>query len=47
MTFLKASDIAVSQGDTPIPHSVSLHLEPRKPLVILGETGSGKRQTRI
>ncbi|WP_375173938.1 ABC transporter ATP-binding protein [Pseudooceanicola sp.] len=42
MTLLKAEDITVSQGDTPILHPVSLHLEPGEPLVILGETGSGK-----
>jgi peptide/nickel transport system ATP-binding protein len=42
MTLLKAEDITVWQGDTPILHPVSLHLEPREPLVILGETGSGK-----
>ena len=42
MTLLKAEDITVSQGGTPILHPVSLHLEPGEPLVILGETGSGK-----
>ena len=42
MSLLKAEDITVSQGDTPILHPVSLHLEPGEPLVILGETGSGK-----
>ena len=42
MTLLKAEDITVSQGGTPILHPVSLHLEAGEPLVILGETGSGK-----
>ncbi|WP_276716078.1 ABC transporter ATP-binding protein [Pseudooceanicola nitratireducens] len=42
MSLLKAEDITVSQGGTPILHPVSLHLEPGEPLVILGETGSGK-----
>lgn len=42
MTLLKADGITVAQGGTPILHPVSLHLEPGEPLVILGETGSGK-----
>ncbi|MBM1817781.1 ABC transporter ATP-binding protein [Pseudosulfitobacter pseudonitzschiae] len=42
MTLLKADDITVAQGGTPILHPVSLHLEPEEPLVVLGETGSGK-----
>ena len=42
MSLLKAEDITVSQNDTSILHPVSLHLEPGEPLVILGETGSGK-----
>ncbi|MGI3169934.1 ABC transporter ATP-binding protein [Pseudooceanicola sp. C21-150M6] len=42
MTLLKAEDITVSQGGTPILHPVSLRLEAGEPLVILGETGSGK-----
>jgi ABC-type glutathione transport system ATPase component len=42
MTFLEAENIAVTQGGTTILHPVSLHLAPGEPLVILGETGSGK-----
>lgn len=42
MSLLTAKDITVSQGGTPILHPVSLHLEAGEPLVILGETGSGK-----
>lgn len=42
MTLLKAEDVTVSDGDAPILQPVSLRLEPAEPLVILGETGSGK-----
>ncbi|MGK7752254.1 MULTISPECIES: ABC transporter ATP-binding protein [unclassified Roseovarius] len=42
MTLLRAENITVSEGDTPILHPVSLHLDPGEPLVVLGETGSGK-----
>ncbi|MEO9781817.1 MAG: ATP-binding cassette domain-containing protein [Sedimentitalea sp.] len=42
MSLLKADDITVSQGGTPILYPVSLYLEAGEPLVVLGETGSGK-----
>ncbi|RYH01605.1 ABC transporter ATP-binding protein [Salipiger sp. IMCC34102] len=42
MSLLKASNITVSQDGTPILEPVSLRLEAGEPLVILGETGSGK-----
>ncbi|QFT59536.1 Glutathione import ATP-binding protein GsiA [Sulfitobacter sp. THAF37] len=42
MTLLIAENITVSQNGAAILHPVSLHLEPGEPLVILGETGSGK-----
>ena len=42
MTLMKADRIVVTQDGTQILHPVSLHLEPGEPLVILGETGSGK-----
>lgn len=42
MTLLKAEEISVADGATQILHPVSLHLEPDEPLVVLGETGSGK-----
>jgi len=42
MTLLRADNIAVSEAAETILHPVSLHLEAGEPLVILGETGSGK-----
>ncbi|HEY7775184.1 MAG TPA: ATP-binding cassette domain-containing protein, partial [Kineobactrum sp.] len=42
MTLLQATDIAVFDGQTRLVEPVSLALEPGEPLVILGETGSGK-----
>ena len=42
MTLLKAEDITVADGDETILKPLSLHLDPGEPLVILGETGSGK-----
>lgn len=42
MTLLKADDITVSDGPTPLLQPVSLTLEAGTPLVVLGETGSGK-----
>lgn len=42
MSLLKADDITVSWGGSVILHPVSLHLDPGEPLVVLGETGSGK-----
>ncbi|WP_158969883.1 ABC transporter ATP-binding protein [Chachezhania sediminis] len=42
MTLLKAEHIAVADGATTILQPLSLHLEAGEPLVILGETGSGK-----
>lgn len=42
MTLLSADEITVTDGPGPILHPLSLHLDPGEPLVILGETGSGK-----
>ncbi|MGF1621400.1 MAG: ABC transporter ATP-binding protein [Rhodomicrobiaceae bacterium] len=42
MTLLKAEDISVRDGGTILLAPLSLHLDPGEPLVILGETGSGK-----
>lgn len=42
MTLLKAEDISVRDGGTTLLEPLSLHLDPGEPLVILGETGSGK-----
>lgn len=42
MTLLKAEDISVCDGGTTLLEPLSLHLDPGEPLVILGETGSGK-----
>jgi peptide/nickel transport system ATP-binding protein len=42
MTLLCAENITVSDGEAAILHPVSLHLDPGEPLVVLGETGSGK-----
>ena len=42
MSLLKAEDITVLDGGTPLLQPMSLHLNPGEPLVILGETGSGK-----
>jgi len=42
MTLLKVEDVTVAEGNAPILHPVSLHLDAGEPLVILGETGSGK-----
>jgi peptide/nickel transport system ATP-binding protein len=42
MSLLKAEDITVSDGAATLLSSLSLRLEPGEPLVILGETGSGK-----
>ncbi len=42
MTLLNATDIAVFDGQTQLVAPVSLTLKPGEPLIILGETGSGK-----
>lgn len=42
MTLLKAEDISVRDGSKVLLEPLSLHLDPGEPLVILGETGSGK-----
>ncbi|WP_375691749.1 ABC transporter ATP-binding protein [Pseudooceanicola sp. LIPI14-2-Ac024] len=42
MTLLKAEDITVADRGMTILKPVTLHLDPGEPLVILGETGSGK-----
>lgn len=42
MSLLKADDIIVLNGGTTLLRPVSLQLEPGEPLVVLGETGSGK-----
>lgn len=42
MSLLKAEDISVRDGGTPLLAPLSLALEPGEPLVVLGETGSGK-----
>lgn len=42
MTLIKATDITVYDGTTRLVDPVTLQLEPGEPLVILGETGSGK-----
>lgn len=42
MSLLKAEDIAVHDGATTILSPISLYLDPGEPLIILGETGSGK-----
>ncbi len=42
MSVLQANEISVSENGKPILHPVSLHLDPGEPLVVLGETGSGK-----
>ncbi|MDD7970901.1 ABC transporter ATP-binding protein [Roseinatronobacter alkalisoli] len=42
MTLLHATDIAVFDGTNRLLDPVSVTLEPGEPLVILGETGSGK-----
>lgn len=42
MSLLQACDIAVFDGQTRLVEPVSLVLEPGEPLIILGETGSGK-----
>lgn len=42
MSFFEARDIAVRDGATPLLSPLSLHLEPGVPLIVLGETGSGK-----
>lgn len=42
MTLLKAEDISVQDGKSTLLEPVSLQLSPGEPLVILGETGSGK-----
>lgn len=42
MSLLTAENITVSDRGQVILHPVSLHLDPAAPLVILGETGSGK-----
>ena len=42
MSLLKADDITVLNGGTTLLRPVSLQLDPGEPLVILGETGSGK-----
>lgn len=42
MTLLKAEDISVHDGANRLLEPVSLRLEPGEPLVVLGETGSGK-----
>lgn len=42
MSLLQAEDIAVFDGQTRLVAPVSLRLDPGAPLIILGETGSGK-----
>jgi peptide/nickel transport system ATP-binding protein len=42
MTLLKAEDITVRDGGTTLLAPLSIVLEPGEPLVVLGETGSGK-----
>lgn len=42
MSLLKAEDISVRDGATTLLSPMSLHLDPGEPLVVLGETGSGK-----
>ncbi|WP_417267718.1 ABC transporter ATP-binding protein [Celeribacter baekdonensis] len=46
MSLLSAEDLCVRNsvrgGNTPLVAQLSLHLDPGEPLVILGETGSGK-----
>lgn len=42
MSLLIAEDITVRDGATSLLSPISLHLDPGEPLVILGETGSGK-----
>lgn len=42
MSLLKAEDISVRDGGKTLLAPLSLHLDPGEPLVILGETGSGK-----
>lgn len=42
MSLLQAEDISVRDGATQLLAAVSFHLQPGKPLVVLGETGSGK-----
>lgn len=42
MTLLHATDIAVYDGANRLLDPVSITLEPGEPLIILGETGSGK-----
>lgn len=42
MSLLKAEDVTVLDGGAPLLQPLSLHLDPGEPLVILGETGSGK-----
>ncbi len=42
MSLLKAEDITVMDGGKLLLQPLSLHLDPGEPLVILGETGSGK-----
>lgn len=42
MTLLHARDITVFDGQTRLVEPISLTLEPGEPLIILGETGSGK-----
>lgn len=42
MTLLTVKDICVHDGGTQLVEPLSITLEPGAPLVILGETGSGK-----
>lgn len=42
MSLLNAEDITVHDGTAPLLHPISLQLNPGEPLIILGETGSGK-----
>ncbi len=42
MNLLKAENITVSEGGMAILHPVSVYLDAGEPLVVLGETGSGK-----
>lgn len=42
MSLLKAEDMSVRDGKTTLLAPLSLHLDPGEPLVVLGETGSGK-----
>lgn len=42
MTLLKAEELSVRNGGATLLEPLSLHIDPGEPLVVLGETGSGK-----